>query len=273
MPARLGLVLAVLVLAPSAYAAYPTPYAQQGGPGIAKDDGSLRFVALRGAATTTVLAAIKTSDGSRKSLKVAGAFGIPMLTYNGLAGGLSHDGKLLVLQSVGLPAKAQFVLVRTDDLAVRDRISLDGLFGYDALAPDGSKLYLIQRRSVNDTDHYVVRAYDLAAHRLLPGRIADKTQKTWVMQGRATSRITSSDGRMVYTLYANPGGYPFIHALDTVKATAHCIGVPWAADDVQQSAVGNLVMSLHGTELAVDWKTGGPYLSVDTKTWRVKKTG
>ena len=76
-----------------------------------------------------------------------------MLTYTGLAGGLSHDGKTLVLQSVGVPARAQFVLVGTDDLAVRDRISLDGLFGYDALSPDRSKLYLIQHRSINDTDH------------------------------------------------------------------------------------------------------------------------
>jgi hypothetical protein len=34
-----------------------------------------------------------------------------------------------------------------------------------------------------DIQHYIVRAYDLNAHKLLPGRIADKTQKSWVMQG------------------------------------------------------------------------------------------
>ncbi len=84
MLARLGVVFAVLVLAPSALAAYPTPYAAQGGPGVVSNDGSVRFVAQRGSAGTTVVAAIKTSDGSRKSAKVGGEFGIPMLTYTGL---------------------------------------------------------------------------------------------------------------------------------------------------------------------------------------------
>jgi hypothetical protein len=271
MLARLGLVLAALVLAPAASAAYPTPFAAQGDPGVATGDGSLRYIALHGGATTTLLAAVR-SDGSRTSTRIAGAFGIPMLTYNGLSGGLSHDGKTLVLQSLGMPPTTQFVLVGTDSLAVHARIRLKGLFGYDALSPDGSKLYLIQRRSSSDVDHYVVRAYDVAAHRLLPGRIADRTQKSWVMQGRATTRTTSSDGRWVYTLYQNPGGYPFIHALDTVKGTAHCIGVPWAAGDVQQNGVNNLVLTLHGSTLSVDWATGGPYVTVDTGTWRVKET-
>ena len=39
---------------------------------------------------------------------------------------------------------------------------------------------------------------------LLPGRIADQTQKSWVMQGRATGRATTADGRWVYTIYQNP---------------------------------------------------------------------
>jgi hypothetical protein len=217
---------------------------------------------------------LKASDGSRlKSANVAGSFGIPMLTYNGLAGGLSYDGKMLVLQSMGLPPMTRFVVVGTDDLGVRARIKLSGLFGYDAQSPDGSKLYLIERRSSNDLDEYVVRAYDLKKHKLLPGRIADRAQKTWVMRGRATTRTTSSGGRWVYTLYANPGGYPFIHALDTVKAVAHCIGVPWPATDATHVAVNNLVLSLHDRTLSLDWNTGGSYLTVDTKTWRVKKTG
>ena len=100
---------------------------------------------------------------------------------------------------------------------MRDTITLQGTFGFDALSPDASKLYLIQHLTANDIEHYIVRAYDLATHKLMPGRIADKTQKSWVMQGWAVSRVTSADGRWAYTLYANPGGYPFIHALDTVN--------------------------------------------------------
>src|SRR5207237_2690765 len=91
------------------------------------------------------------------------------------------------------------------------------------------KRYLIQHSSADDLQRYTVRAYDLTAHQLVPGRIADKTQKSWVMQGFAVNRATTDDGRWVYTLYMNPGGYPFIHALNTVRGVAHCIGLPWTA--------------------------------------------
>jgi hypothetical protein len=260
-------VLAALVLPSSALAAYPTPYAQQGNPGVLSTDGAVRFVAYDAPGATTTLAAVSASDGSRlRSSTLPGSFGVPMLTYNGVAGGLSHDGKTLVLQSVGLPPKKRFTIVGTDDLAARDTIALSGLFGYDALSPDAKTLYLIQRKSSTDYDHYVVRAYDLALHTLLPGRIADRTQKTWVMQGRATARATTADGRWVYTLYQNPGGYPFVHALDTVKGIAHCIGLQWPATDVNQFALNDMRLSIQGRLLKV-----GDYATIDRMTWKVKK--
>ena len=260
-------VLAALVLPSSALAAYPTPYAQQGNPGVLSTDGTVRFVAYDAPGATTTLAAVKASDGSRlRSSTLLGSFGIPMLTYNGVAGGLSHDGKTLILQGVGLPPKTQFTIVGTDDLGVRDTITLNGLFGYDALSPDAKTLYLIQRKASTDLDHYVVRAYDLTARRLLPGRIADRTQKNWVMQGRATARATTADGRWVYTLYQNPGGYPFVHTLDTVKGVAHCVGLPWPATDVNQFAVNNMQLSIRGRLLKVS-----NYATIDRKTWKVKK--
>jgi hypothetical protein len=264
---RRFIVLAALVLPSSALAAYPTPYAAQGSPGVLSLDGTLRYVAYDAPGPTTVLATVKASDGARlKSSSLAGSFGIPMLTYNGVTGGLSHDGKTLVLQSVGEPPATKFTIVGTDDLAVRGTITLNGLFGYDALSPDAKTLYLIQRMASIDLDHYVVRAYDLTAHKLLPGRIADRKQKSWVMQGRATARATTADGRWVYTLYQNPGGYPFVHALDTVNATAHCVGIPWPATDPNQLAVNNMRLSIAGQKLKV-----GAYATIDRKTWRVKK--
>ena len=102
-------------------------------------------------------------------------------------------------------------------MRVREQFTLKGNYSFDALSPDASKLYLIQRVDANNYSRYIVRAYDLSTHTLLPGRIADRTQKSWVMQGDAMTRTTSPDGRWVYTLYMNPGGTPFIHALDTVQ--------------------------------------------------------
>jgi hypothetical protein len=265
----LGLVLfGALVVAQAAFAGYPSPTAQQGGLGVVSPDRSTRFVAL-GAGGNTVIAKINTADGSlRKSRSLKGSFGIPVLVYGQTGEGISRDGSFVVLQSTGVSSTTRLQIVRTRNLAVRDSITLKGAFAYDALSPDGAKLYLIQHSSADDLQHYVVRAYDLAAHRLLPGRIADKTQQGWVMQGFPMTRTTSVDGRWVFTLYQNPGGYPFVHALDTVRAVAHCVGLPWKATD--QSSLSQIAMSLHGRTLAVHWKSGRPWLNVNTSTWRLR---
>jgi hypothetical protein len=119
--------------------------------------------------------------------------------------------------------------------------------------------------------HYIVRAYDLDAHALMPGRIADKTQKNWVMQGWSVDRATAPSGRWVYTLYANPGGFPFIHALDTVRGVAHCVGVPWPQTESNQNKVFNFRLSLHGKTLVIKDGVGGTYRVVNTTNWRVSK--
>ena len=147
---------------------------------------------------------------------------------------------------------------------------LHGSFAFDALSPDASRLYLIQHTEAANGDyaHYVVRAYDLRTHRLLPGRVADRTQKSWVMNGYPVTRMTSADGRWVYTLYQNGGdGYPFVHALDTVRGVAHCIGLPLE----NQNGIYNLVLSLRngGRTLAVHWQSGRPWLDVNTATWGI----
>jgi hypothetical protein len=273
MVRRLGLcllVLGALAVAQAAFAGYPSPMAQQGGLGVVSPDGSTRFVAL-GAGGNTVIAKINTADGSvRTSRSISGSFGIPVLVYGQAGEGISRDGSFLVLQSTGVSSTTDLRIVRARNLAVRDSITLKGAFAYDALSPDGTKLYLIQHSSADDLQHYVVRAYDLAAHRLMPGRIADKTQQGWVMQGFPMTRTTSVDGRWVYTLYQNPGGYPFVHALDTVRAVAHCVGLPWKATD--QSPLSRIAMSLHGKTLAVHWKSGKPWLNVNTTTWKLRVT-
>ena len=223
MSRRLGLsllVLAGLAVVPVARGAGPAPYAQQGGAGVVSRDGSARFVAVSDR-VNTVLTKIATTDGQLlRSVALNGSFGIPVLTYGSPGDGLSADGETLVLGNTGIASPSRFVIVDARTLRVRDELSFDGAFAFDALSPNGSKLYLIQHASTEDVTHYVVRGYDLRAHRLLPGRIADKTQKSWVMQGYPMTRATSADGRWAYTLYQNPQGYPFIHALDTVRGVA-----------------------------------------------------
>jgi hypothetical protein len=271
---RLGLfltVLGALAVVSVASAAYPAPFALQGGQGVLSNNGAIRFVASA-AGESTLVRAYKTKDGSTlMSQTINGSFGVPMLTSSGPGGGMYRDGSTFILQSMGSLATTQFVLLSTADLGIRDQIVLKGTFSFDALSPDGSKLYLVQHTSAQDIQHYIVRRYDLSAHQLTPGRIADKAQKSWVMKGWTIDRVTTANGRWAYTLYANPGGFPFVHALDTVRGVAHCVGVPWPQSDSNQSKVFNFQLSLRGKMLLIKQGTGSTYRVVNTTNWHVSK--
>jgi hypothetical protein len=262
----LVIVLAAFAAAPAASAAGgPPQYAQQGGAGVSTPDGKTHFVAVP-AGDSTLVESIG-SDGSVWNFpSFKGSWGIPMITYRDPAG-LSRDGRTLVVQTLVAGSPTKFLVLDTRTMRVREQFTLKGNYSFDALSPDASKLYLIQRVDANNYSRYIVRAYDLSTQTLLPGRIADRTQKGWVMQGDAMTRTTSLGGRWVYTLYMNQGGTPFIHALDTVNGVAHCIGIPWASAD--QGGLGNVVLTLHGKRLAVHWRSGRHWLNVDTATWRL----
>jgi hypothetical protein len=171
-----------------------------------------------------------------------------------------------VLGQTGVAPTSGFLLYDTGTMRMTDSVALPGQFSFDALSPDASRMYVIQHLDAKygDYAHYVVRAVDLTTNRLLPGRISDHAQKSWVMDGFPVTRTTSTGGRWVYTLYENGGnGYPFIHALDTVRGVAHCIGLPLT------NGLGNLRLSLRGSTLAVHWLSGRPWKNVNTSTWAV----
>jgi hypothetical protein len=261
--------LAALVLPSAVYAAGPS-YVAQGGLGILAHGGKNRFVAVSTGGGSAIARIGVPSGAVHGWATLDGEWGIPQPTFSATRlEGLTRDGKRLIVGTVGSSSPTSFAVIDTQTLRVRERFALDGRFAYDALSPDGNTLYLTQYVEAENTSRYVVRAYDLEQERLLPGSIADKTQRGWVMEGYAVTRATSADGRWVYTLFMRPGGYPFVHALDAVNGTAHCIGLPWRAGD--QGALTNMRMTLvnGGTTLALHWKSGKSWLSIDTATWRI----
>jgi hypothetical protein len=274
------LFVAVLAAAPAAAGDGPMPGVMQGGAGLLLSGGGpgggTRLVAIGDASLSgTTLEEISTKDGTvLRTSDLAGAFGVPVSTYStGTGEGLSADGTTIVLGDIAqsYPRTAsQFLVIDRKSLNVRHTIELKGDFAFDALSPHAKRLYLIQHVDQNDTTKYVVRAYDLVAGRLLPGKIADRTQRGWVMRGYPMSRATNLDGRWVYTLYqpAAQGAFPFIHALDTVRGVAHCIGLPWHGN---LNGFYNMRLSLRngGGTLAVHWLSGRPWLTVNTSTWRI----
>jgi hypothetical protein len=74
----------------------------------------------------------------------------------------------------------------------------------------------------------------------------------------------------VYTFYQSPGGFPFVHALDTIRGVAHCVGLPWRGS---QNGFGNMRLTLRNGDrtLAAHWLSGRPWLAIDTATWRISR--
>jgi hypothetical protein len=245
-------------------------------PGLAPEvfspSGGVRYTASRGGGTTTVTAT--RSGRVIGSTRIAGAFGVPAVTSMGEPGGLSPDGRLLVLvepaRYTSLRIDSRFALVPTASLGRAATITLPGEFGFDAISPDRRTLYLIQHVSNSDLVRYVVRAYDLRAHRLLPGAIVDKRNVDEVMRGYPVARATSPNGGWVYTLYTkNPGSsVTFVHALNTVGRTAFCIDLAgWSpGEDVWEAS-----LRLVGKTLLVNAKDGATVARIDTQTLKVAK--
>jgi hypothetical protein len=223
--------LAAAVLAPPARAdGGPSPGVYQGWNGVADSVSGVRFVALaadRGA--WTVLARIKLNGGTvLNSGSLRGSYGIPALTWNGDVGGLSPNGRVLVVAetatgSTVLRSVSRFAVLAARTLRARTRIALRGDFSFDALSPDGRMLFLIQHTSERDLRRYRVRAYDLALGRLLPDAIVDRSEPN--MRGLPIARTATRTGAWVYTLYQ--GDETFVHALDTVHARAVCLDLLW----------------------------------------------
>ena len=236
---------------------------------VSSPSGDVRYAATRAGGTTTVKA---IREGTvTDSTTFAGAFGIPAVTSMGAAGGLSPDGRLLVLvqpsNGTSLRTQSRFVVLSTDRLARVATIVLPGEFGFDAISPDRRTLYVIQHVSARDLVRYVVRAYDLPARRLLPKAIVDKRNAGEVMRGYPVARATTPSGDWVYTLYTrNPGSsLTFVHALNAAGRSAFCIDVPSSfGEDVWEAR-----LELSGDTLLVKTKLGQTVARIDTRTLRV----
>jgi hypothetical protein len=266
----LWLAVAVLVTAPTALADGGPLFAAQGGTGVASHVHPwIHYVTVFDGRGGTLLETIDVAHGAVfGGAAIRGSWGIPVIGNGHSAGqGLSRDGRTLVLSSTAGPyaSPSKFLVGDPRRMGAARTIVLDGSFSFDALSPDASTMYLIQYASARTLSHYIVRAYDLRKNRLLPGKIADRSEDEKSMAGTPMTRTTSADGRWVYTLYQKPSGEPFVHALDTVGAAAYCIDLP------ENRGLYNIVLSLRngGRTLAVHWRSGRPWLNVAVGTWKI----
>jgi len=240
-------------------------------PSVSSPSGEVRYTASRGGGMTTVRAI--RSGRVVASTKIVGAFGIPAVTSIGTPGGLSPDGRLLVLvqppvYNGGLRTQSRFVVLTTDGLRRTASITLPGEFGFDAISPDRRTLYVIQHMSNRDLVRYVVRAYDLSARRLLPQAIVDKRSPSEVMRGYPVARVATPSGDWVFTLYTKNAGssLTFVHALNAAGRSAFCIDLPgWSGGE----NIWEARLELAGGMLLVKTKSGETVARIDTQTLKV----
>ena len=268
----LAFVSLVLVASSAAAGGGPSPGAVTGWDGVLSPGGTTRYVAMP-AGRTTAVAAISVGTGRvERYASVRGTYGIPLVAYDGSAGGVSPDGRTLVLASfAGAPrpgAVTRFAVLSTKRLKRERLLELRGSWSFDALSPDGRLLYAVEYLSGEGT-RYRIRAIDLRSGRLLAGSIADSKEARGEMRGSPMTRATSRDGGWAYTLYAKPDGTAFVHALDTRHRKAVCIDLPWKR--VQQ-ALWQVRMSVRddGRALVLTQKNVGRLATIDTRAYKVR---
>jgi hypothetical protein len=160
----------------------------------------------------------------------AGAWALPAIVADGAPAGVAGDGRTLILVDRDPPTgRSRFLLVPVDPFGSPRLVTLNGAFDYDAMAPDGSLLYLIGHVGAPGSGHYEVRVYDVALAALRPDAVVDKRNVGEAMAGRPLARVSDAAGDYAYTLYARTDGSLFVHALDTADAIAFCIDLPAGA--------------------------------------------
>src|ERR1044072_1000292 len=141
----------------------PPPVGGADDASVASLAGPYRYAAVSNGERTTVLQIVM--DGGRifRSRSIDGTWSVPLVAYDGTASGLSADGDTLVLikPRIGFPRKTtDFEVLDTATMKPRQSIHLDSDFSFDAISPDGRRIYLIHYESPRDPLDYEVGAYE-----------------------------------------------------------------------------------------------------------------
>jgi hypothetical protein len=265
--------LLALALAAAATAAGPVPPVMNGAPGIAVAGGAhVVAVAKRGGGATQ-LRLVRDRDGVVVRTRVLPAgVGVPTVTFSGLTEGTFAGGRKLVLASSMYDdaRRTTFVVLDARTLTPLRTIRLAGAFAFDAVSPDGRRLYVLHYPlGVNGGIRYVVRSIDLRTGKLEPGAIVDKTEPDERMNGVALARAWSRDGSWAYTLYNGGTSHAFVHALNTRGRVARCIDLPWTGEAQSILDGARLVVGAKGA-LRLTGAGGEVLARIDTRTFSVK---
>ncbi len=176
----------------------------------------------------TRISVINTQNGTNiRTFTIPGTYSTAQWGYDNAL--VSTNGRWLALRELGMPSGTTTIaFADTQAGKLAKTINLPGDFTLDAVSPDGSRLYLLERIA-NWPGHYNVMLYDLTQNQLNSSPIVDKTLPRDIMSGSALTRQMSSDGRIAYTLYSDPdSNIAFVHILPLSGdfIGARCIDLP-----------------------------------------------
>lgn len=247
----------------------PSPGISFGSPGVVDRTGTVRYVALPSENGTTIAALGARAGRVLRWNFLNGVFGIPAVAWDGSTGGLTRDGRRLVVTTGASYGSSvtRFVVLNPRTLRVRSRLMLHGAFAFDALSPAGSLMYVLQYLGDPNSGRYAVRAVNLNTRKLYPGAIVDRREPDEKMTGQPVTRVEGGDGVWAYTLYSRTNKSPFVHALDTVHRRAFCVDLPWHSTP---NWLGQSRLQLRGDELLLRVR-GKIKARVDRKTFAVRQ--
>jgi len=196
-----------------------------------------------------------------QNVRLPGYYQLPSATLSGMPGGLSQDGRWLVLEkfdptSSPVPSATHLLLVETSFGKPMRQFDLQGYFQFDAVSNDGQRIFLIQY--ISPTEYYV-RQFDVGIKQLNPTIIFDKSDGGAAMAGLRLSGVASPDGHWLYSVYVRQDKSPFIHALNLDGSLiAVCLDLPGSGYASNPDAFHwSVAMNADGTHLyAANGATG-----------------
>jgi hypothetical protein len=209
---------------------------------------------------------------------IDGAYALPVIGPSGAFGGLSSDGRWLVLEAT--PAQVagrwQSSLVVLDSAFGKApryaRFDGDDIYRFDGINNGGDGLYLIQQLASAAQAPYQVRFYDMTSRALDPNIVVAKGEED-VMSGARQAAALAPDGEWLYSLYLNSEHGPFIHALNLTNRFAVCIDLPKDSQgDEDKQSSWSLVMSRNGKALYAVNQALNMVVDVDTSQLNIRRT-
>jgi len=174
--------------------------------------------------------------------------------------GASQDGTRAV--GFRLTPDRETTVVVASAHTTRELVIPGRQWDFDALS--GNNVFLIHYLT---TGGYTIRLLDLATGKLAPQLVKDPRDSSPIW-GSPFSRLSSADGRYLFTIYLASNGAAMVHELDVRNATARCIDLPGTGDYTSALSWG-MALSRDGRTL---WAANPGYrrvVGIDVRSRRV----